>query len=231
MAWSHSPEVKAAVRALVEGTEKSLAEIGAETGVGRSTVSEWTTGEGWRRPEGAFSRRPVTRAVQDAARRMLAMGVCLHDLALVMERNPDVVRRWRPPRKAAAPPAEDARAAPPQVAALYAALTTGLIGRDELLRHTPQALALVMAETVFGTLNPDRKAQALARITASAARMPAEAPAPRAPLKDAYDGPGTYDETNALIEELAQRLAEFGVLREDGGLPDEDVARAETFPQ
>jgi hypothetical protein len=89
-----------------------------------------------------------------------------------------------------------------------------------------------MAETVFGTLNPDRKAQALARITASAAKMPAEAPAPRAcALKDAYDGPGTYDETNALIEELAQRLAEFGVLREDGGLPDEDVARAETLPQ
>jgi hypothetical protein len=144
-----------------------------------------------------------------------------------------VVRRWRPPRAAAvAAAAEDGLPLAAQAAALHAALTTVAIGRDELLRRTPQALALVMAETVFGKLNPDRKAQALAHIGATAAKMPADAPASRARApEDAYDGPGTYDETNALIEELAQRLAEFGVLREDGGLPDEDVARAQTLPQ
>jgi hypothetical protein len=227
MAWSHSPEVKAAVRELVERTEKSFAEIGAETGVGRSTVSEWTTGEGWQRPQGAFSRRPVKRAVQDAARRMLAMGVCLHDLALVMERNPEVVRRWRPPRKAAAPTAEEARAAPAQVAALYEALTAAGVGRDELVRWTPQALALVMAETVIGDLNPAQKAQALAHITASTARTRADAPAPGASPDNDHDGPATYDETNALIEELAQHLAQLGGRGPDEGARGEGLAGPE----
>ena len=219
MAWSHPPEVKAAVREMVEGTEKPLAAIGAETGVGRSTVSEWMISEGWRRPDGAFSRRPVTRAVQAAARRILALGVDLHDLALVMDRNPEVVRRWRPPRKAAAPAAEDARAAPPQAAALYEALTAGPIGRDEFLRRTPEALALVMAETVIAKLNPDHKAQALAHLTATAARMPAEAPARGASPDDAHDdGPATYDETNALLEEFALRLAAFDAAEQARGL-------------
>jgi hypothetical protein len=232
MPSSYSPEEKAAVRALVEETTMTVAAIADSKDMPRSTVGEWIVRERWRRPEGAFVRKPIPKDHHAAVQRMLSLGVCPDDLALVMDRDPDVVRRWRPPRAAAiAAAAEEGLPLAAQAAALHAALTTAVVGRDELLRHTPQALALVMAETVIAKLNPDRKAQALARIAAANAKMPAEAPAPRAALEDAYDGPGTYDETNALIEELAQRLAEFGVLREDGGLPDEDVARAETLPQ
>lgn len=230
----YTPEEKAAVRALVEETTLTVAAIAAAKGMPRSTVGEWIVRERWRRPDDALVRRPIPKDQHAAVQRILALGADLHDLALVMDRHPDVVRRWRARAASGAAIAagDGAGPLPAHVAALHAALTAAAIGRDELLRHTPQALALVMAETVIAKLNPDRKAQALARIAASVAKVPAEAPAPRACAPDdAYDGPGTYDETNALIEELADRLAEFGVLREDGGLPDEDVARAAALHQ
>jgi cell division septation protein DedD len=227
MAWSHPPEVKAAVRKMVEETTLTFAAIAAATGVPRSTVSDWTVRHGWTRPDGAFTRRPLPKAEHAAAGRILGCGVCHRDLALVMHRDPDVVRRWRPPGAAAAGDgtAADVGASllPAQAAALHEALTAGPIGRDEFLRRTPEALALVMAETVIAKLNPDRKAQALAHLTATAARMPAEAPARGASPDDAsphddHDGPGTYDETNALLEEFALRLAAFDAAEQARGL-------------
>ena len=231
MAWSHPPEVKAAVRKMVEETTLTFAAIAAATGVPRATVSDWTVRHGWRRPDGAFTRRPLPKAEHAAAGRILGLGVCHRDLALVMHRDPEVVRRWRPPGAAAgdAASADDgASLLPPQAAALREALTAGPIGRDEFLRRTPEALALVMAETVIAKLNPDRKAQALAHLTATAVRMPAEVAArgaspDDASPDDAHDGPATYDETNALIEELALRLADLGVRGSDEG------ARGERF--
>jgi len=230
MAWSHPPEVKAAVRKMVEETTLTFAAIAAATGVPRATVSDWTVRHGWRRPDGAFTRRPLPKAEHAAAGRILGQGVCHRDLALVMHRDPEVVRRWRPPGAAAgdAASADDgASLLPPQAAALHEALTAGPIGRDEFLRRTPEALALVMAETVIAKLNPDRKAQALAHLTATAARMPVEAPAPGASQDDDQNGPATYDETNALIEELALRLADLGVRGSDEGARGERLAGLE----
>jgi cell division septation protein DedD len=175
----------------------------------------------------------ASRAEHAAAGRILGQGVCHRDLALVMHRDPEVVRRWRPPGAAAAgdgTAAEDgASLVPAQAAALHEALTAGPIGRDEFLRRTPEALALVMAETVIAKLNPDRKAQALAHLTATAARMPAEAPARGASPDDAspdddHDGPATYDETNALLEEFALRLAAFDAAEQARGLLGDAVA-------
>jgi len=234
MAWSHPPEVKAAVRELVERTTLTFAAIAAATGVPRATVSDWTVRHGWRRPDGAFTRRPLPKAEHAAAGRILGRGVCHRDLALVMHRDPEVVRRWRPPGAAAAGGGAAAEGGasllPAQAAALHEALTAGPIGRDEFLRRTPEALALVMAETVIAKLNPDRKAQALAHLTATAARMPAEAPAPGASPDDASpddapdDGPATYDETNALLEEFALRLAAFDAAEQARGLLGDAVA-------
>jgi hypothetical protein len=221
MAWSHPPEVKATVRKMVEETTLTFAAIAAEKDVPRATVSDWSVRHGWKRPDGAFTRRPLPKAEHAAAGRILGRGVCHRDLALVMHRDPEVVRRWRPPRAAAVAAAEQDAASPlpAQAAALHEALTTGPIGRDELLRRTPEALALVMAETVIARLNPDRKAQALARIAASAAKVPAEASAarPSAP-EDADDGPGTYDETNAVLEDFARCLAAFDAAEEARGV-------------
>ena len=164
----------------------------------------------------------ASRAEHAAAGRILGQGVCHRDLALVMHRDPEVVRRWRPPGAAAAGAAaaadDGASLLPPQAAALHEALTAGPIGRDEFLRRTPEALALVMAETVIAKLNPARKAQALAHLTATAARMPAEAPARGASPDDSHDnGPATYDETNALLEEFALRLAAFDAAEQARG--------------
>ena len=231
MAWSHPPEVKAAVRKMVEETTLTFAAIAAATGVPRATVSDWTVRHGWTRPDGAFTRRPLPKAEHAAAGRILGHGVCHRDLALVMHRDPDVVRRWRPSGAAAAGDAAEDSASllPAQAAALHEALTAGPIGRDEFLRRTPEALALVMAETVIAKLNPDRKAQALAHLTATAARMPAEAPARGASPDDAspdddHDGPATYDETNALLEEFALRLAAFDAAEQARGLLGDAVA-------
>lgn len=199
----------------------TFAAIAAATGVPRATVSDWTVRHGWKRPDGAFTRRPLPKAEHAAAGRILDCGVCHRDLALVMHRDPEVVRRWRPPGAAAAGDADGgASLLPAQAAALHEALTAGPIGRDEFLLRTPEALALVMAETVIAKLNPDRKAQALAHLTATAARMPAEAPARGASPDDAShdDGPATYDETNALLEEFALRLAAFDAGEQARGL-------------
>jgi hypothetical protein len=233
MPWSHSPELQAAVRQVVEGTTTSIAAIAAATGVGRSTVSDWIAREGWTRPEGASTRRPVTREERAAATRVLDLGASLHDVGLLMRRHPEVVRRWRTPRDAsAAAEAEEAPRAPPaHAAALYEALTAGAIGRDELVRRAPQALALVMAETLVARLDPDRKARALARLAAIAASMPADAPARGAlPDDDLHAGPATYDETNALLEEFAVRLAAFDAAEEARGLLGDPVAEDAAGP-
>jgi hypothetical protein len=232
MPWSHSPELKAAVRELVEGTTMSIAAISAATGVASSTIGDWIVRERWIRPEGAFTRRPVTREERAAATRTLDLGASPHDVGLLMRRHPEVVRRWRTPGDASAAAEEEAPRAPPaHAAALYEALTAGAIGRDELVRRAPQALALVMAETLVARLDPDRKAQALARLAAIAARMPADAPARGAlPDDDLHAGPATYDETNALLEEFAVRLAAFDAAEQARGLLGDPVAEDAAGP-
>lgn len=232
MPWSYPPEVKAKARRLVEKTALTCAEIGERVGVPGPTVSGWKRTERWTRPKAAFARRrSMPKSHRAAAARMMAAGASHRDVALVMGYHPDVLRRIGAEQRAAAKPGPEP--VPAHVAALYDAWTSGEVDRDAFFRHAQQALAFVAAQAMIGRdPHANRKAQAIARAAVTIIKLPDGKPAPGASRHDhAYAGPQTYDETNALIEELAQRLAEFGVLREDGGLPDEGVAGAETLPQ
>jgi transposase-like protein len=227
MRWS--PEVQAKVQRLVERTSRSYAEIEAETGVPGTTARYWTRTKGWTRPRSAPARRRFPADESAAIARALAAGARVHDVAIIAGRHPETIRKLCPHRRDAdaADAAHEAEAVPAPVAALCATLMAGGIGRDEFLHHAPQAFAFVAAQALLGR-DPHihRTAKALAELTAGAVRMPAQAPAPGAyGSSDDDDGmPGTYAETNALIEELAQRLCEFGVLAEDGSLVDPPAA-------
>jgi transposase-like protein len=219
MPWS--PEVMAEVRRLVEETDRSYAEIEAATGVTGTTARYWMRTKGWRRPRTAPTRRRIPREQRAAIERALAAGASVHDVALIAERHPEVIRKHCPPgRRGDA--AGEAEPVPASVAALCEALTAGGVGRDEFLRHAPQAFGIVVAQALLGRdPHVHRTAQALAHAAASVIRMPAAAPAPGASAyAGAHPGPQTYEETNACIEELAQLLQQFGALREDGSALD-----------
>jgi transposase-like protein len=212
MRWS--PEVKAEVRRLVEKTGLSYAEIQKRTGVSGTTIRYWVRTLGWTRPAGAPKRRRFEAEESAAIGRALAAGASVRDVALIAGRHPETIRKVHPGR-AAEPAAPEAEPVPAAVAELCETLMAGGIGRDEFLRHAPQAFGFVTVQALLGR-DPhiDRTAKALAQLAASAAKMPAAAAVPNAP----YAGPATYDETNALIEELAQRLEEFAARGDDDGL-------------
>jgi transposase-like protein len=205
----HPPEVKARVRRLVEETTATYEEIAAETRVSASSARWWARTEGWRRPDGAPTRKLFPREQRAAIMRLRAAGGSVHDIAL--GRNPEVVRRVGPCGAAgAAPRPEAAPAVPAAVEALCAALTGGPIGRDDLNGHMRQALACLVGELLpRQDLPADRKAQAIARAAAAASKLPDGPPARGASRDDDREGPATYAETNALLEEFAIRLAEF----------------------
>jgi transposase-like protein len=214
MRWS--PEVKAEVRRLVEKTRLSYAEIEKRTGVSETTIRYWVRTLGWTRPTGAPTRRRFGAEESAAILRALAAGASVRDVALIAGRHPETIRKLHPGR-GAGPAEPEAEPVPAAVAELCEALTAGGIGRDEFLHHAPQAFGFIAARALMGH-DPQvhRTAQALAQLAASAAKIPAAA----AVRDEPYTGPETYAETNALIEELTQRLCEFGVLNEDGSLPD-----------
>ena len=117
--------------------------------------------------------------------------------------------------------AREAEPVPAAVAALCEALMAQGIGRDEFLRHAPQAFGFVTVQALLGR-DPHihRTAKALAQLAASAAKMPAAT----AVHHDPDDGPATYDETNALLEEFALRLAAFDAAEQARGLLGDAVA-------
>jgi len=215
MPWS--PEVQARVQRLVEGTSRSYAQIEAETRVSGTTARYWTRTRGWKRPKSAPTRRRFHPEQRAAIERALAAGASVHDVALIAERHPETVRKLCPSRggvaAAAADPAREAEAVPAAVAALCEALMAGGIGRDEFLRHVPQAFGFVTVQALLGR-DPHihRTARALAELAASAARIPAETVV----HDDPYAGPQTFEETNALLEELAIRLGEWDAERAQG---------------
>ena len=219
MPWS--PEVQARVRRLVEGTSRSYAEIEAETRVSGTTARYWTRTRGWKRPKSAPTRRRFHPEQRAAIERALAAGAGVHDVALIAERHPETIRKLCPHRggteAAGVEAAREAEPVPAAVAALCEALMAEGIGRDEFLRHAPQAFGFVTVQALLGRdPHVHRTAKALAQLAASAARIPA-APAVH---DDPYAGPATYDETNALLEEFAERLAAWNA-QEDQALLDE----------
>jgi hypothetical protein len=230
----HPPEVVARVRHLIETTTLTYADIAEETSVPSPTVGTWTRAEGWTRPPGPFRRTPIPQEHRPPAMRILAAGASHHDLAMIIGCHPEVVARLRPRRTVPARVGEgDAGTVPAPVAALYKALTSGAVARPDFFRHTEQALALVAGEALIAqALSPASKAQAIARAAVTMTKLPDDpAPAGASAHDVAYAGPATYDETNALIEELAQRLEEFAARGGDEGVRDEPLARAEAVPQ
>lgn len=219
MPWS--PEVQARVQRLVEGTSRSYGEIEAETRVSGTTARYWTRTRGWKRPKSAPTRRRFHPEQRAAIERALAAGASVHDVALIAERHPETIRKLCPHRggieAAAADAGREAEPVPAGVVALCEALMAEGIGRDEFLRHAPQAFGFVTVQALLGRdPHVHRTAKALAQLAASAARIPA-APAVH---DDPYAGPATYDETNALLEEFAERLAAWNA-QEDQALLDE----------
>lgn len=208
MRWS--PEVRARVQRLVERTDQSYAEIEAATSVTGATARYWARTRGWKRPKSAATRQRFAPEQRGAITRALAAGASVGDIALVAGRHPETIRKLCPPRRGALATAADApheaEPVPAAVAALCETLMAGGIGRDEFLRHAPQAFGFVAVQALLGR-DPHihRTAKALAQLAASAAKIPAAT----AVHDDPYGLPQTYDETNALLEELAIRLGEW----------------------
>ena len=208
MPWS--PEVQARVQRLVEGTGRSYAEIEAETRVSGTTARYWTRTRGWKRPKSAPTRRRFHPEQRAAIERALAAGASVHDVALIGERHPETIRKLCPHRggteAAGVAAGREAEPVPAAVAALCEALMAEGIGRDEFLRHAPQAFGFVTVQALLGRdPHVHRTAKALAQLAASAAKIPA----PTVVHDDPYGPPQTFDETNALLEELAIRLGEW----------------------
>jgi hypothetical protein len=221
MRWS--PEVQAKVQRLVERTSRSYAQIEAETGVPGTTARYWTRTRGWQRPKSAPRRRRFEAEQSAAIARALAAGASVNDVALIAGRHPETIRKLCPHRRDAgsAHAAREAEPVPAPVAALCETLMAGGIGRDEFLRHAPQAFGFVAAQALLGRdPHVHRTAKALAPLAASAAKIPAAT----AVHDDPYAGPATYEETNACIEELAELLDQLGVRSKDGSVLDPPAA-------
>src|SRR4051794_30930838 len=69
-----SDDLKRKVRAAYEGTTRTHAEIAAEVGVGRSTVSVWAAEGGWTRPRGAHLTPRLVAAQRATAARLFRGG-------------------------------------------------------------------------------------------------------------------------------------------------------------
>ena len=222
----HPPEIRAEAKRLGETTRLSCAAIAARLEVPASTVRGWKRIDGWTRPPGAPTRRVLSEADCDAIARMQAGGARNADIAHFANCHPDTVARAArrgSERRAteAAPVARPfAASAPEEVAGLRQGLLADGLGRRELLGLVHRALALATVDLIDDrTLPPDRRAQGLARIAITIKTLPDDAPAAGAASHDHQSGPATFEETNALLDELTRRFADFGVAGEVDGAP------------
>jgi hypothetical protein len=233
----HPPEKRAKARWLGETTTMSCTAIAAQVEVPASTVRAWKRIDGWKRPPGAPTRRVLSAADCDAIARMQAGGARNADIARVARRHPDTVaraaRRGSERRAAEAAPvaAPFAASAPEEVAALRQGLLAGGLGRRELLGLVRRTLALATVDLIDDrTLPPDRRAQGLARIAITIKTLPDDAPAAGAASHDHQSGPATFEETNALLEEIACRYEAFCARGEREGVPGDAVAVGAAAP-
>ena len=236
MPWSYSPETMAQVQGHVEGSTLPYAEIAKLTRVSATSVSRWKCRYGWQRPPGAFERRPIPKDRCAAAKRAMEDGARYQEVAVLLDRSPDIVRRLRRPSpgaKLAAAPGDADGADPLElVPELIDALTVRGLARDDVLRHAPGIFGVLCAQLLRGDADAPRRTEAFARAAAIFIKMPDPfGPADGAPHDDPYAGPQTFDETNALLEELAQRLEEFAARGDDEAVPGEALADADALPQ
>jgi hypothetical protein len=229
MPWSYTPEKVEEVRLLVVETTKPYPEIAKLTGVAASSISRWKCRFGWQRPEGAFGRRPIPKDKCAAAKRAMADGARYQEVAVMLDRSPDIVRRLCRAAPAGAPDEGNAAEPPDLAAELWNALTASSLGRDDLLRHAPRLIGLFWAQLARGDASAPRRVEAMARTAAFFTKIPDPA-GPAGAAHDPYAGPQTFDETNALIEELAQRLEAFAAQGDDETVPGGPLAGNDAFP-
>jgi len=228
MPWSYSPETMAQVQGHVEGSTLTYPEIAKLTGVSATSVSRWKCRYGWQRPPGAFERRPIAKDQCAAAKRAMDDGARYQEVAVLMDRSPDIVRRLRRPSPGAGLAAAPGDGADPLelVPELIDALTVSGLRRDDVLRRAPGIFGVLCAQLLRGDADAPRRTEAFARAAAIFTKMPDPfGPADGAPHDDPYAGPQTFDETNALLEELALRLGEWDAERAHG-VPGAPVARS-----
>jgi len=119
-------------------------------------------------------------------------------------------------RRVAAPPEPEATAAaagalpvPEHFAELHAALMSPGLRKTEAAPLLVRAAAALGAEAlVRQDLAVERTGQVLARLAERVAALPDQGPGAGA---DACQGPATFEETNAFLDELARHFADFGV--------------------
>jgi hypothetical protein len=212
------PELKQKVRALYEGSTLTHAQIGAETGVAESTVSVWGAAGGWTRPRGARVTARLVLAQRATVARLSRNGARAADVAAAAGCHRRTVGRI-----AAEPFADEPLAAeaptpepPPHLAELHAALVNPSLRKEEAVPLLTRAATAVAADALLApNAQAERTARALASLAHCLAALPDQGPHAGAGLyPDTF--PGTYAEQNALIEELAQHLCDFGVMTEDG---------------
>ena len=218
MPWSYAPEKVEEVRVHVEESTLTYPEIAKLTGRSASTISRWKCRHGWKRPPGAVERRPIEKDRCAAAKRAMDDGARYQEVAVLLDRSTDVVRRLRRPSPGAGPataPGDEGGAdAPDLVAELIDAITARGLRRDDVLRHAPGIFGVLCAQLLRGDADAPRRTEAFARAAAIFTKMPdPSGPAAGAPHDDPYAGPQTFDETNALLEELALRLGEWSARR------------------
>ena len=97
MPWSYAPEQVEEVRVHVEESTLTYPEIAKLTGRSASTISRWKCRHGWKRPPGAVERRPIEKDRCAAAKRAMDDGARYQEVAVLLDRSTDVVRRLRRP--------------------------------------------------------------------------------------------------------------------------------------
>ena len=211
-------EVVAKVRELYEGMPLTHARIAVAAGVGESTVSVLAQKNGWTRcPEARTSRRlshDQCEAIPGASARAVAAAAGCH--ARTVGRIAPPERRTAAFGTVAAPwPGAAAEAGalpvPEHFADLHAALMSPGLRKAEAAPLLVRAAAALGAEAlVRQDLAVERTGQVLARLADRVAALPDQGPYAGAGA-DASQGPATFEEENALLDELARRLADFGV--------------------
>jgi hypothetical protein len=227
MPQRHPDETKAQTRLLCETTAMTYQEIGAAVGVPAPTIGYWKRTEGWTRPPEALQRRPIPRRKRNAAIRLCQAGGNPDDLAEILECHRRTAQRLRHEvHDGLEPPAAFA---PDEAAALHAALAGGGLDRRTLLRLAEEALARAILDAL-ARRDPHARVQDLARTIQTIRMLPDQAPAGGVFLHDRPPGPATFDEANALLEDLARRYEAFLAREEPDGVPRDAAAADAAIP-
>lgn len=200
-------EVKERVRELYEGTGLTHAKIAARTGVGASTVSVLAEKEGWTRHPEAKKSPGVAAVKREAVVALVRHGVRKGEIAALAGIHRNTVGRIAADAGLGATeePGLADTGVPPHLAALYEALLKPDLHKNDAAPLLVRAAAVLGAQALVQADGQAAKAaQALGRLAEHVAALPERGA--YAGVRELYDGPATYEETNALLEDFARRL-------------------------